>query len=632
MIKKEVLNFYKPIFLKNKTVFILLILSWIISWVVNVLTPYLLKLETDQLVNKSSLTLFWTDFSWFKVFLLILAIIFIVWFINNILKWISDIFIDSKSEIIKNQVNYIFIKNLSKMEIWISQNSRYKYLKTIIESDIWKLTSTLINTPWNFLWSFITWIWLSWIYLYYNIYVLIAIIVSIVISFVIEQINRDLNNKFIIKEQFSDNIKLDKISYYFKYSFSQIALSWWMKEKVEEFKNILQKNVEFWTQKRWVDLWRNISNMANTNLSEVIIKLIVWYWVFYYWNSIWMVALAIASISQLKWLMERIIRLKFTKEEFDIIQETFLLSLNLTKSVWEEKLKNDFNKIQIKNLTFSYPNLSKYELEYINILKKRISKKKNLFWYLSQDIDKLIKSIESDREIKNSNILNWINLELQTWKIYWIVWKNWAWKTTISSLLSWLYRSYNWEILFWNQSTKNLENSEILSQIAILSQTPFFLSRMTNLRENITLWASKNITEDKIWYYLEKFWLKNKIQNNPKWLDAEIGSDIDFSGWEEQIICFIRLLLQDKKIIIMDEWTNQLDAENEILVMNELLKHKHDKIIIFVTHRMSTISKADEIYCLEDWQISDYWNHKELLQRQNAYSRFYKAQVLHDNV
>ena len=71
---------------------------------------------------------------------------------------------------------------------------------------------------------------------------------------------------------------------------------------------------------------------------------------------------------------------------------------------------------------------------------------------------------------------------------------------------------------------------------------------------------------------------------------------------------------------------------NEILVMNELLKHKHDKIIIFVTHRMSTISKADEIYCLEDRKIRDFWNHKELLKRENAYSRFYKAQVLHDNV
>jgi ABC-type bacteriocin/lantibiotic exporter with double-glycine peptidase domain len=54
----------------------------------------------------------------------------------------------------------------------------------------------------------------------------------------------------------------------------------------------------------------------------------------------------------------------------------------------------------------------------------------------------------------------------------------------------------------------------------------------------------------------------------------------------------------------MDEGTNQLDAENEIIVMNELLKQKKDKIIIFITHRMSTISKVDWIYCLEGATIS----------------------------
>ncbi len=54
----------------------------------------------------------------------------------------------------------------------------------------------------------------------------------------------------------------------------------------------------------------------------------------------------------------------------------------------------------------------------------------------------------------------------------------------------------------------------------------------------------------------------------------------------------------------MDEGTNQLDAENEMIVMDELLKKKHEKIIIFITHRMSTISKADQIYCLEGSTIS----------------------------
>jgi ABC-type bacteriocin/lantibiotic exporter with double-glycine peptidase domain len=54
----------------------------------------------------------------------------------------------------------------------------------------------------------------------------------------------------------------------------------------------------------------------------------------------------------------------------------------------------------------------------------------------------------------------------------------------------------------------------------------------------------------------------------------------------------------------MDEGTNQLDAENEMIVMDELLRQKKDKIIIFITHRMSTISRADWIYCLEDSRIS----------------------------
>jgi ATP-binding cassette subfamily B protein len=50
----------------------------------------------------------------------------------------------------------------------------------------------------------------------------------------------------------------------------------------------------------------------------------------------------------------------------------------------------------------------------------------------------------------------------------------------------------------------------------------------------------------------------------------------------------------------MDEGTNQLDAENEVLIMNELLKHRKDKIVIFITHRMTTIRKVDLIYCLEN--------------------------------
>jgi ATP-binding cassette subfamily B protein len=79
----------------------------------------------------------------------------------------------------------------------------------------------------------------------------------------------------------------------------------------------------------------------------------------------------------------------------------------------------------------------------------------------------------------------------------------------------------------------------------------------------------------------------------------------------------------------MDEWTNQLDAENEILVMEELLKNKADKIIIFITHRMTSIRKADKIFCLENWNITDQWTHQELLKWDNIYKSFWEKQVIH---
>lgn len=95
-------------------------------------------------------------------------------------------------------------------------------------------------------------------------------------------------------------------------------------------------------------------------------------------------------------------------------------------------------------------------------------------------------------------------------------------------------------------------------------------------------------------------------------------------------MAFIRILLQDRPIVILDEGTNQLDAENELLVMSELLKMKEDKIIIFITHRMSTVSRADWIYCIEDGHVVATGDHRSLLDGgNNPYARFYRAQILH---
>jgi ABC-type multidrug transport system fused ATPase/permease subunit len=61
--------------------------------------------------------------------------------------------------------------------------------------------------------------------------------------------------------------------------------------------------------------------------------------------------------------------------------------------------------------------------------------------------------------------------------------------------------------------------------------------------------------------------------------------------------------------------------------MDEILKNKKDKIIIFITHRMTTIRKSDIIYCLDNKTILNYGNHLELLKYDNIYSYFWKKQI-----
>jgi ABC-type transport system involved in cytochrome bd biosynthesis fused ATPase/permease subunit len=243
----------------------------------------------------------------------------------------------------------------------------------------------------------------------------------------------------------------------------------------------------------------------------------------------------------------------------------------------------------------------------------------------------MIDSIEEEVWKENTNILNNLSFSFEKWKVYWIVGKNWAWKTSMMYLLAWFFRDYSGEILFnWNIA-KNFKTSSFLDKVSFLSQSPFNMWWNSSVRENLLLWASEDINDEQIYHYLEKFWLAKKIKKQKKWLDSMIWDDIEFSGWENQIIAFIRILLQNRDIVILDEWTNQLDAENELKVMNELLKYKNDKIIIFITHRMSTIAKANEIYCLEEWYFKNHWKHKDLLEKSdNIYASFYKTQVNHE--
>jgi len=630
-LKKEVYELYKPVLLKYKSLFLLLWVTWLISWLSSIIMPVLLKMETDQLVSKKG-EIFWiTLFSAFDVFIIILWIMLIVSIIERILNSITWIFTKAKNDLLKNELQLNMFKKMENMEMGRSMNSRYKHISSIVDDEFRSLTDQIMNIPWSLIEFFVKLFWITLIYAYFDIKLLFIVIWFSIFWYFINKIIRKIAKKYEIDWNFSLWRQAWKYSHLFMDKLPELATSWWIKSTLKGYQILLDKEVENWVQKDFSTLSRDVTRLINSSLLDITLKLIVWYGVFYWTASVGMVVLVISSMHVIESIVNDILNFKQKYSDYIFRQESIVLILQICEKVWNVNYEEKIDKIEFKNIIFSYPNLAKYEKDYLDIVQKHIIWKDLWDNRLDKRIKSMIENIEEEIWKDNDIILNNLNFTFEKWKVYWIVGKNWAWKTSIMYLLAWFFRNYSGEILLNSTNSIDFTTTSFLDKVSFLNQVPFDMWWNSTIRENLLLWSSENIDDNKIYHYLEKFWLDKKIKKQKKWLDAMIWDDIEFSGWETQIIAFIRILLQDRDIIIMDEWTNQLDAENEIKVMNELLKNKHDKIIIFVTHRMSTISKADEIYCLEDWFFANHWKHKDLLKSgENLYAKFYKTQINHE--
>ncbi len=633
MLSQKLRTFFIPIFSKHKKIFLLLLLDGCITWILSVVTPVLLKLETDQLMEKKSMTTFLGDLSGFQVFIGILLIMLLSDIISRFVSRMSEIILEAEKDYLKNHIQLELFKHMNEMEVWRAMNSRFKNLTRVLENEFSEFPNTIMNLPRDIIQKTIQITWITAIFIYFDIKFLIIVVISSIISYFIERYADILGQKYDIHWKFSLGQKVWFYNDLFLRSFPQLATNGAIKSTLESYQDILDEQIHHGLKKNWAELIWTVSRLFTGSISQMLIKMIVGYSVFEWTQSIGMVALVVSSMGTVEEIMARILTLRKDYLRFRFQESSILLFLEMCEPIGKiQKSQHDIQTIKLDNLSFSYPNLKSYEKQYMEIVENFMKWWKTGSKWIDEAFEDMVKSISEDMERKMPVVLQNISLTLEKWKIYGIVGKNGAGKTTLMQLLSWFFRSY-WGHIFFNDENVHDWNPELFAKkISFLTQEPFFMGYGSTIRQNLLL-GVWNIEDEKIWNYLEKFSLADKIRKSPDGLESAVGEKIDFSGWEKQILTFIRLLLQDRPIIIMDEGTNQLDAENEIVVMNELLKQKEDKIIIFITHRMSTISKADWIYCLEWSTISSFWSHKTLLvEWNNAYARFYKAQVMHENV
>lgn len=221
-------------------------------------------------------------------------------------------------------------------------------------------------------------------------------------------------------------------------------------------------------------------------------------------------------------------------------------------------------------------------------------------------------------------VLKDISFTVKQGQTYALVGPTGAGKSSIINLISRLYDIQKGSILIDNVNVRDYELSNLRAQIGTVLQDVFLFS--DSIRNNITL-HNPDITDEQIWRAAELVGAAPFIRQLHGQLDYKVmerGGTL--SVGQRQLISFIRTLVYDPKIIILDEATSSIDGETEELIQEAILKLMKGRTAIVIAHRLSTVQHADTILVIEKGEIKERGNHKELIKLGGIYSQMATVQ------
>ena len=220
-----------------------------------------------------------------------------------------------------------------------------------------------------------------------------------------------------------------------------------------------------------------------------------------------------------------------------------------------------------------------------------------------------------------------VNLELPIGETVAIVGPTGAGKTTLAYMLPAYIRPKAGQILFDKQDVANLHVDDIRDAVTFVFQEHMLLS--ITIKENLLL-ANPSATDKKIEEACRIVGALDFIEDLEKGLDTVLGKAGDtLSVGQKQRLSIARGLVRDTSILVLDEPTASLDPRTETNLMQNLRKSLQGKLIVLISHRLSTIRQADRIVFLDKGEVLDIGNHAELMSNPNSgYYQFVKLQEI----
>ena len=233
--------------------------------------------------------------------------------------------------------------------------------------------------------------------------------------------------------------------------------------------------------------------------------------------------------------------------------------------------------------------------------------------------------------IKNQLVIDDISFIINPGETTAIVGPTGSGKTTITNLITKFYEIDSGTILIDRKNINEFKLESLRKKIGVILQDVFLFA--DTIYNNITLFNNEISIKD-VEKAAKDLEIHDFIMSLPGGYDfnvSERGSTL--SAGQKQLIAFLRVLVNNPDILILDEATSSIDSYSEDLIKNATNKITKGKTSIIIAHRLSTVESADKIIYMESGKILEYGNHKELLNiPKGKFKKLYEEQFMEDEL
>ncbi|MCQ2533149.1 MAG: ABC transporter ATP-binding protein/permease [Clostridia bacterium] len=236
-----------------------------------------------------------------------------------------------------------------------------------------------------------------------------------------------------------------------------------------------------------------------------------------------------------------------------------------------------------------------------------------------------------DVEFKNvsfsyneSLVLDSVNMSIKKGQTVGILGGTGSGKSTSMLLLDGLYDVLDGSITINGVDIKTIKKSELRQHIGFVLQEPYLFSR--SLRDNITI-ASEKTDNDSVENAVKVSSLTSTIEKFKDGYNTFVGErGVTLSGGQRQRTAIAQMLIREPDIMIFDDSLSAVDAKTDASIRKELKRIAKDKTVIIISHRITTLMSADNIYVFDGGKIAESGSHDDLVSQGGIYSKIFDLQ------